>query len=55
MYIIHNISELRQIIIGYKQSGKVIAFVPTMGYLHDGHLSLVNKAKETCNCLVLTP
>jgi len=43
MQIIHSISELRQTVAAVKQAGKVIAFVPTMGNLHQGHLQLVEK------------
>ncbi|WP_088188608.1 pantoate--beta-alanine ligase [Desulfosporosinus sp. FKA] len=42
-----NISELRKIIKEEKQRGKTIALVPSMGYLHRGHLTLIEKAKET--------
>ncbi|KLU67210.1 pantothenate synthetase [Desulfosporosinus acididurans] len=42
-----NISELRKIIKEEKQRGKTIVLVPSMGYLHRGHLTLIEKAKET--------
>lgn len=48
MRIIEKISDLKAVIRSQKQAGKTIGFVPTMGYLHEGHLSLV-KASKTEN------
>ena len=52
MQIIHTISELRQKINAQKLAGKVIAFVPTMGNLHQGHLKLVEKAQTEADVVV---
>jgi len=44
MQVIKEVSELRQLIRQQKQAGKTIAFVPTMGNLHEGHLQLIDNA-----------
>ncbi|MDU4876137.1 MAG: pantoate--beta-alanine ligase, partial [Neisseria subflava] len=50
MQIIHTIKELRE---WRKTAGKV-AFVPTMGNLHEGHLALVREAKKRADNVVVS-
>lgn len=49
-----SINELRQIVANEKKQGRTIALIPTMGYLHEGHLSLVRRAKETSGFIVMS-
>jgi len=46
MQIIDTIEDLRRLVLETRRSGRTIGFVPTMGYLHQGHLSLMQQARQ---------
>ncbi len=54
MKTIKNIPQVVQEIVQLKKSGKKVAFVPTMGALHAGHLALVKKAREIADIVVVS-
>lgn len=54
MQTVSNVSQLRSKIKSWKQQGLTVAFVPTMGNLHAGHFSLVEKAKQIADKVVVS-
>lgn len=54
MKILKEIEKVREEIRKVKREGKVIGFVPTMGYLHNGHISLIKRAKNDCDYVVVS-
>jgi Panthothenate synthetase len=54
MKILKNIAELKDILLTLKQSNKKVGLVHTMGNIHNGHLSLLKKAKENDDFVIAT-
>jgi len=54
MEIINHIRDMQHWSETQRVAGKKIAFVPTMGYLHEGHLSLVREGKKQDNVVVVS-
>jgi pantoate--beta-alanine ligase len=49
---LHTVAELRPLLVGERAAGRSVGLVPTMGYLHDGHLSLVRRARADTDVVV---
>ena len=54
MRIVRTKAELRDLLAGERREGRSIGLVPTMGYLHDGHRSLLVAARERCDVVVMS-
>ncbi|MFL5906194.1 MAG: pantoate--beta-alanine ligase [Solirubrobacterales bacterium] len=54
MRIIRERAELREALAGPRSEGKRIGLVPTMGYFHEGHLSLMREARRDCDVVVVS-
>ena len=54
MRIVRTIDELRGALEPNRRDGARIGLVPTMGYFHEGHLSLMRRAREACDIVIVT-
>ena len=54
MIELHGIPDLRQWIRAARAAGRRVALVPTMGYLHEGHLSLVEEGRRRADAVIMS-
>src|SRR5581483_11674135 len=54
MRIVRTVDELRSALEPSRRENARIGLVPTMGYFHEGHLSLMRRAREACDVVIVT-
>jgi pantoate--beta-alanine ligase len=52
--LVRSVVDLRRALRVSRRDGRTIGLVPTMGAFHEGHLSLIRRARETCNVVVVS-
>jgi len=54
MNVIKTVAELRAVLLESRRAGRTIGLVPTMGAFHEGHLSLMRRARRDCDVVVVS-
>lgn len=54
MIVTTKVQDMQTMMQQYRLEGKTIGFVPTMGYLHEGHVALIRKAREENDIVALS-
>ncbi len=54
MKIVNDILEMQSLAETVRRQGRMIGFVPTMGFLHEGHIALIRQARQACHVAVVS-
>ncbi len=54
MEVINSIEKIRKICEGFRKNNEIVGLVPTMGYLHEGHVSLIKKSKKMATKTIIS-
>ncbi|MCS7175441.1 pantoate--beta-alanine ligase [Pseudothermotoga sp.] len=54
MFVVEKVVDMKRLAESHRSAGKWIGFVPTMGYLHEGHLSLVRRCRSENDTVVVS-
>ena len=52
--LVESVAAVREAVKAARQAGKRVGFVPTMGYLHEGHVTLMREARQECDFVVVS-
>src|SRR5262245_32390211 len=54
MIVVDSVAAMREHAAAWRADGRIIGLVPTMGFFHEGHLSLMRRARAECDAVVVS-